>query len=164
MAWRSGYSARGLEMDLPAHLEGRVAAAELSMRADTNIALFTIYGFIGERCGPNNLAVLEWLGNEVQKHGEWIVGGDWNMEPHELAITGWPEKAKGKVLPQGTHTEAGTCFASEKAKPSYLDYCVSSRSATPMLEGSGIDMTAPAGTHRVVKASMACNPCEVQVP
>ena len=66
VAWRSGYSARGLAMDLPAHLEGRVAAAELSMKADMKLTLFAIYGFTGERCGPNNLALLEWLGAEVQ--------------------------------------------------------------------------------------------------
>ena len=63
VAWRSEYSVTaGLSMDLPQHLAGRVAGALLSMKGNTKIAMFTVYGFTGERCGPNNLALLEWLG------------------------------------------------------------------------------------------------------
>ena len=79
-------------------------------------------------------------------------------------MTGWLDKVAGSILQQDTDTEAGTCFASEKAKPSYLDYFVSSRSIMPIIMGSGMDRTAPFGTHRVVQATLASNPCAVLVP
>ena len=72
-----------------------------------------------------------------------LVGGDWNMEPAELTMTGWLDKVAGSILQQDTDTEAGTCFASEKAKPSYLDYFVSSRGIMPIIMGAGMDRTAP---------------------
>ena len=164
IAWKEGLAMRGVDLDLPKHCRGRLVAAELQLKARLKVLMVCIYVYTGDKDGANNLTLLESLGPLLSCYEGWCVGGDWNIEPHLVAGTGWLNKIKGIVLQQDSDTLKGTCFTGGKNKPSYLDYFVVSSNLERMFKGAGIDRQAPFGTHRVVCAKMACNPCRVLVP
>ena len=155
---------RGRDMDPPPQHVGRLAGAEISLKGDLKVLLVAIYGYTGDGGGPNNLSLLEYLAGILETYQHWLVGGDWNMCPEEMFVTGWPTKIKGVLVIQDADTMKGTCFTSLASKPSYIDYFVCSANMEQMMQGTGIDRTAPFGTHRVVTARMATNAHAVLVP
>ena len=136
----------------------------MKLTAGMEVLLVATYGHTGDKGGPNNLALLEFIGQTLEMYEAWCVGGDWNLTPEELADTGWLDKTKATVLEQDEDTESGTCFPGGSAEPSYLDYFVGNCAALPLLQGTGLDRSVPFGTHRVACARMAADPCKVLVP
>ena len=162
--WKHGMQCRGRDMDPPPQHAGRLAGAELSLKGDLTVLLVSIYGYSGDGGGPNNLSLLEYLAGILESYPHWLVGGDWNLCPEELFITGWPTKIKGALVIQDADATKGTCFTSLAAKPSHIDYFVCSANMESMMQGTGMDRTAPFGTHRVVSARMASIAQAVLVP
>ena len=59
----------------------------------------------------SNLDLLDSAAFTIQSLvGPWLVGGDWNCTPEELAATGWLEKVGGVVHAPGTPTCNGSVY------------------------------------------------------
>ena len=86
------------------------------------------------------------------------------MEPEQFHSTSWLAELRGRVVPQPPGVEQGTCFPGGGRAASYLDYWVCDQKVAPLILGTGFDMEAPFGTHRVVQAELAKHPAAVKIP
>ena len=66
----------------------------------------SVYGKVGEGIGPVNKQLLTdlqiALGNIRGR--PWVLMGDWNITPDELAKSGWLEKVGGRIVHPGKAT------------------------------------------------------------
>ena len=61
--------------------------------------LGSIWLFDSQGASQQNLAVLGAAAEQLALlRGPWVIGGDWNMPPHDLAATGWPDLVGGTIV------------------------------------------------------------------
>ena len=164
VCWKANMQATAVELDVSKQYAHRVAAAILKLAGGIQVLLVTVYGHTGDGEGPSNIALLEQLGIALESYPLWIAAGDWNMQPAEIEHSGWLQQVRGRIVAQSSDVETGTCFTKVGRLPTYLDFFVVSASAVPLVAGSGLDLEAPFGTHRAVKAVLASRPRVVKVP
>ena len=62
------------------------------------VHVFSVYLKDGDGMSDTNAAILTELAAAIAAvRGPWLVAGDWNMAPHVLAGSGWPDIVKGRV-------------------------------------------------------------------
>ena len=84
------------------HPKGRFCMRRVAAMTKGGVHCGSIHLFDGvgvtAKC---NLDFLEGVGHTLSKLvGAWLIGGDWNCTPHDLAATGWLRKVGGDY--QGT--------------------------------------------------------------
>ena len=77
---------------------GRVAGAKVILPGGRPIAVYSVYLRVGEKLSVANREVLARLAGHIQSHDlEWLVGGDFNMDPSELETAAFTAKLGGRV-------------------------------------------------------------------
>ncbi len=129
-------------------VEGRVAAAVLDAPGHRPMLLVSPYLAHGIGPGPANLDILATVGRRIQAVGagyEVVIGGDMNMEPPDMATTGFHDQIGATLmLPQ---TCRGT-FRTARAATLIDYFIVTNRAAAAVhkvatVEASGVKGHTP---------------------
>ena len=111
--------------------------------------------------GPSfdNLQRLAIIGNFLaQVSCPFILAGDWQMEPHELASTGFPRRIGATlVAPRVSHT----CTS---GKGRLIDYFLVSHDLCSAIQGTVPCLDTPWKPHLAIRLSLAAKPADVHVP
>jgi hypothetical protein len=127
---------------------GRVVAAVADIPGHRPILLASTYLVHGIGPGPENIEILAQVGRRLQAVGEGheiVIGGDFNMEPPDLTLTGF--EAETELVALYPSTARGTYRTARSA--SLLDYfAISNRAAATVqaveaVEASGIKGHTP---------------------
>ncbi len=117
---------------------GRAMLAHLGGLIKGGYGLATVYLWTSEGVSARNLAILGALGAAIRGLGvPFIIGGDWNMQPEALELTGWVVRLGARVVAPSDNTFVPTAAAGdEEAMPvqgSKLDYYVVSEAFLPLV-------------------------------
>ena len=151
--------ASGITIDLsPAGSEGRLAAAWAEGIIDGGIMAISVYLWHTEGLSARNLSILNAAGEAVAKHGgPWLLGGDFNMEPQELAVASrWLSKIGGVIRAP----ETATCINGNRT----LDYVVIGIRIAGAVHSITIDLTfEEASPHYAVVIRMKCSASKAMI-
>ncbi len=139
-----GMPLTGSEIVVPA----RAVAARLEPPGSRPITVVSAYFYDGVGLGRSNMQMLERIGLFLAAQGEdaaFVIGADYQVEPHELAATAFGQEVGGVLMASGS--PAGTCRTPTSARE--LDYFVVSTGlasgvdAVTLAAGSGIRTHVP---------------------
>ena len=61
--------------------------------------MVSLYLRHSEGMSPENARILEAVAARLALHnGPWVLAGDFNMTPQQLALSGWPDIVQGRVV------------------------------------------------------------------
>ena len=147
LAWPSMAS----DMCSEAH---RLAAAQVEIPGWGKLVLFGIYGVDGEGMGARNARLTSALGAWCGSLGsEFVVAGDWNMEPSTLQKSGFVSELGCELVA----TEAGTCKKAGGKGYSKLDYFLVSSGVVSTVTSARLCGKTAANPHRPVHMAMAAD-------
>ena len=109
-----------------------------------DLDVYSIYGEVGTGLGPVNIGLLGEVGRAIQARGkQFVVGGDFNMEPGEVASTGICERLGVAMV--HTSDPAGTSKQGVKGK--VLDFFLVDQALPRGLARQWLDAGALVCTH-----------------
>ena len=126
---------------------GRFTGTHLGAVARGGVCLGSIY--LRHGLGPRgeNLKTLDLVEEWVRRvNGLWVIGGDWNMEPHLLAP--WVHRMGAAIV---APSEA-TC---KMGKGTRIDYFVVCARLAPFVRGVTVVHNGAIKTHRIVELRLA---------
>ena len=109
----------------PTESPGRLCVGYVKTCRKHGIAVGSVHLWVAEGPSNRNLTILSRFGAPMAVAGQpWVLGGDFNMEPHELMSTGIITKLKGHLV---YDMSEGTCRGST-GNYSVRDYFIVSES------------------------------------
>ncbi len=80
-------------------VDGHVAAGLIEAGGTDGLVAYSLYLEQGGDLSERNWAILTRLAAHIAGHGrQWVIGGDWNLEPHTLQASGWLRKVGGTLV------------------------------------------------------------------
>ena len=130
------------------YLRSRILARHFNAMLKGGVTLVTAYLEPGIKATGLNLWLLEALAPFcLGFDGPWIATGDWNMEPLELARSGWVDLVGGKVVAPDSVTCAG-------GAGSLIDYFVVSAAIGQLVQQVQVIDASPTTPHWPVKLTL----------
>ena len=112
-------------------IPGRLTAVIVNSWFGTKLLVLNVYLDTNDGGGPINRAILMMMGIVIESNGlPYVIAGDMNMSPEELAKTGWVESVRGKIV----CTQEPTCRPTPQHEGSVIDYFVISEWLTPLVQ------------------------------
>eukprot|EP00971_Amphidinium_carterae_P340303 6478573-Amphidinium_carterae.1 len=93
----------------------------------------------------------------LEENTAWILGGDWNMQPHELRATGFLDLVQGVVV----RVQQPTCHAGAHRE---LDYFVLSKGAAQMVQALHVHPLTLTRPHDTLLLTMSTQSLLERVP
>ena len=130
------------------YLRSRILARHVNAMLKGGVTLVTVYLEQGVKASGLNLWLLEALAVFcLGFDGPWIAMGDWNMEPTELARSGWVDLVGGKVVAPDSVTCAG-------GTGSTIDYFVVSAAMAQLVQQVQVLDESPTTPHWPVRLTL----------
>ena len=130
------------------YLRSRILARHFHAMLKGGVTLVTVYLEPGIKASGLNLWMLEALAAFcLGFDGPWIAMGDWNMDPAELAQSGWADMVGGKVVAPDTVTCAG-------GAGSLIDYFVVSAAIAQLVQQVKVIDESPTTPHWPVRLTL----------
>ena len=114
----------------------------------SGLVLGTVYCYDGKDAAAQakNADLLEMVARELGCcRAPFVLGGDWNTSPKELAATGFTKRLRAGIV----HTDAPTYFSGEAATE--LDYFVASETVLPAIAKVQAIDGSPIAKHQPIR-------------
>ena len=139
----------------PIHFESRAIVAMVECPGLPAFLVASAYLKTGiGGAAPYNLKILEFIGQTVGAHRlPWVLGGDFQMTPQDLADTSFPEAAGARIV--ADLSPVGTCTNAFGA--SIIDFFVMSEDFADVVGKASTILDANTAPHRPVQVVVPAN-------
>ena len=133
-------------------VEGRVVTGSLDLPGRGPIAVGSVYLEVSTKLGKSNLESLAALGQwACQASGVWLLGGDFNMTPSLLRVSGFVQRTRAQVRA----TTRPTCKTSAQARGSKINFFMHGHRLLGTSPAAYIDKQGDYAPHRPIFCTLA---------
>ena len=136
-------------MDTTALCKARVSFGHWAAWLPGGVLVASVYLVAGQATSPESLGLLEVLGSKLAKWNRpFLIGGDFQMEPHQLEATGWPRRLAASVVAP-LQAQPTSCTSGRM-----IDYFVISSDLLPLVGNCYVVQEARTSPHRPVRLEL----------